>query len=131
MNFCDLSSICYFGKLNKQNNISSSGHCNKEYVATVGTVNNITSPNYPDSYPSNVNACITTIHTDHSQAVLYLNFVEFDVEDSDTCNYDYLEVCVNGEVVMFVLYMSILNNNKKNDVKWTINVRFDLEFMSL
>ena len=68
-----------------------SGHCDEEYVATTEP-GLITSPGYPDSYPNNVDSCVTLIYTNESK-VIQLSFDEFDVEQHSECNYDYLEVC--------------------------------------
>ena len=62
-------------------------HCDEEYYAT----GRITSPNYPNNYPNNVDSCVTTIYANEDQ-LIQLNFEEFVLESQSTCSYDYLEV---------------------------------------
>ena len=64
--------------------------CDEEYLATAEP-QRLTSPNYPNNYPSNVRSCITKIYADESQQI-QLYFEEFDLEADSSCRYDYLEV---------------------------------------
>ena len=67
-------------------------HCDGEYIATTEP-GRITSPDYPNNYPNNVNSCVTIIYANES-LLIQLNFEEFVIErPRDTaCNNDYLEV---------------------------------------
>ncbi|XP_033347146.1 cubilin [Bombus vosnesenskii] len=50
----------------------------------------IASPNYPDSYPLNAE-CIWILDNSPGNR-LRLNFIDFDLQQSDDCNMDYLEI---------------------------------------
>ncbi|XP_026326618.1 cubilin homolog [Hyposmocoma kahamanoa] len=56
----------------------------------------IASPNYPLSYPTSA-SCEWVLKTSPGNKV-YINFEEFDLEDSENCNEDYLEVRENDGV---------------------------------
>ena len=55
-----------------------------------GTSGNVTSPNYPDSYPGLQD--ITWYITVPMGSIVRADFVNFSLEGSDTCSYDYVEV---------------------------------------
>ncbi|XP_028515415.1 CUB and peptidase domain-containing protein 1-like [Exaiptasia diaphana] len=57
--------------------------------------NTLHSPNYPRNYPTNTH-CMYTIPV-HQNTVLNLKFVDFDMEDSSDCSYDYVEVRDNEQ----------------------------------
>ena len=65
-------------------------YCDEEYYATAEP-GRITSPDYPNNYPNNVDSCVTTIHANESQ-LIQLNFEEFSLESHSSCSYDHLEV---------------------------------------
>ena len=69
---------------------SESYHCDEEYHATAEP-GRITSPDYPNNYPSNVDSCVTTIYANEDQ-LIQLNFEVFSIEDASSCSYDHLEV---------------------------------------
>ncbi|KAK3892747.1 hypothetical protein Pcinc_003437 [Petrolisthes cinctipes] len=50
----------------------------------------LATPHYPEPYPTNIE-CVWTISAGPGNR-LQLNFIEFDIEASDGCNLDYLEV---------------------------------------
>ena len=50
----------------------------------------ISSPSYPDSYPDNTD-CIYYI-SQSTDTVILLNFIDFDVENDSSCQYDFLEI---------------------------------------
>ena len=52
------------------------------------------SPSYPESYPVNVE-CVWTIEAPAGNLV-HLFFEQFNIEDSDSCNKDYVDIFVNG-----------------------------------
>ena len=51
----------------------------------------ITSPYFNTTYPNNVH-CVWTIEVDAGQDNLILNFTSFDLEQSETCDADYVEI---------------------------------------
>ncbi|KAK7065276.1 hypothetical protein SK128_012048 [Halocaridina rubra] len=61
--------------------------CGGDLTSLVGE---LSSPEYPQPYPTSIE-CIWTIHAGPGNR-LQLNFEEFDIEESDGCNLDYLEV---------------------------------------
>ncbi|KAH3873470.1 membrane frizzled-related protein-like [Dreissena polymorpha] len=57
-----------------------------------GTAGTIKSPNYPSNYPNDV-LCIYHIIADASTTSIHFKFDNsFDVEDDDTCQYDYIKI---------------------------------------
>ena len=64
--------------------------CNEKYYATVQP-GRITSPDYPNNYPNNVDSCVTTIYANADQ-LIQLNFEEFSLESQFSCSYDHFEV---------------------------------------
>ncbi|XP_019619589.1 PREDICTED: uncharacterized protein LOC109466314 [Branchiostoma belcheri] len=60
--------------------------CGRQYLG--GNSGNLSSPNHPDLYPSNVD-CTWTITVDIDKRVV-LTFDSFDVEYHEHCNYDYV-----------------------------------------
>ena len=63
------------------------GECDGYFTASNGTV---TSPSYPNQYPSNAD-CIYTI-SQPTGTIIVLSFHSIDIEKNPTCNYDYLEI---------------------------------------
>lgn len=61
--------------------------CGGNYTSAQGT---ITSPGYPNSYPLNAE-CIWTLNTSPGNRIS-LSFSEFDIESSENCDLDYLEI---------------------------------------
>ena len=61
--------------------------CGGNYTALSGT---LTSPNYPNSYPMNAE-CVWEIQVSAGNGIT-LSFSEFELESSQHCNEDYLEV---------------------------------------
>ena len=59
-------------------------HCDKEYHATAEP-GRITSPDYPNNYPNNVDSCVTTIYANEDQ-LIQLNFEEFSLESQSSCS---------------------------------------------
>ena len=51
---------------------------------------NVTSPNYPDNYPNNLEK-IETIQVEQG-LILSLQFTAFDIEADSTCDYDHLTI---------------------------------------
>ena len=51
---------------------------------------NVTSPNYPDNYPNNLEK-IETIQVEQG-LILSLQFTAFDIESHSTCAYDHLTI---------------------------------------
>ena len=51
----------------------------------------ITSPGYPNNYPSNIDSCVTKVYANESK-LIKLEFEEFSLELESTCGFDYLEV---------------------------------------
>lgn len=51
----------------------------------------ITSPYLSTAYPNNVD-CVWTITVDDGQDILILDFITFDLEQSENCNADYVEI---------------------------------------
>ena len=70
---------------------AETSQCGQEFLATTVQAANVTSPNYPDNYPNNVDSCVTTISADDG-LLIELYFQELDIEYHSTCGYDYLEV---------------------------------------
>ena len=70
----------------------------------------ITSPNYPQHYPLNMD-CVWQITVDHRRQVV-LTFADFFLEYSDDCGYDHLAVStactVNSSVVISTLVAVIV-----------------------
>ena len=64
--------------------------CGGNYTSAGGS---LTTPNYPDSYPMNAE-CVWEIQVSPGNGVI-LSFSEFDLESSENCNEDYLEVREN------------------------------------
>ena len=65
-------------------------HCEQTYQATANR-RSISSPDYPASYPGNIDACVTTITAGEGQQI-QLVFEEFATEDHSDCDFDYVEV---------------------------------------
>ncbi|EFN66210.1 Cubilin [Camponotus floridanus] len=61
--------------------------CGGNYTSAQGT---ITSPGYPNSYPLNAE-CIWILNTSPGNRIT-LSFSEFDIESSENCDLDYLEI---------------------------------------
>jgi len=71
----------------------SSLACGGNYTSEQGT---ITSPGYPNSYPLNAE-CIWILNTSPGNKVT-LTFTEFDIESSENCDLDYLEIRENNGI---------------------------------
>ncbi|KAH0948163.1 hypothetical protein HN011_006977 [Eciton burchellii] len=67
--------------------------CGGNYTSEQGT---ITSPGYPNSYPLNAE-CIWILNTSPGNKVT-LTFTEFDIESSENCDLDYLEIRENNGI---------------------------------
>nr|XP_012218853.1 PREDICTED: cubilin-like [Linepithema humile] len=67
--------------------------CGGNYTSEYGT---ITSPRYPNSYPLNAE-CVWILNTSPGNK-LTLAFTEFDIESSENCDLDYLEIRENSGI---------------------------------
>ncbi|XP_039305004.1 cubilin isoform X2 [Solenopsis invicta] len=67
--------------------------CGGNYTSEQGI---ITSPTYPNSYPLNAE-CIWILNTSPGNKIT-LTFSEFDIESSENCDLDYLEIRENSEM---------------------------------
>lgn len=63
----------------------------------------MSSPNYPEQYPTDV-TCVWVISVKSSQ-VIELEFKSLDIEQSNKCKYDSLEI-LDGSTVIFVARMN-------------------------
>lgn len=71
----------------------SSLACGGNYTSERGT---ITSPGYPNSYPLNAE-CVWILNTSPGNRIT-LSFSEFDIESSENCDLDYLEIRENSGI---------------------------------
>ncbi|KAF6018858.1 hypothetical protein EB796_022837 [Bugula neritina] len=63
-------------------------NCNRTYSALDGRV---VSPGWPNRYPHNMN-CVITIAIPDPKKRIAMYFNQFDIEDHNSCRYDYIEV---------------------------------------
>uniref|UniRef100_A0A171AMT0 Cubilin-like protein n=1 Tax=Triatoma infestans TaxID=30076 RepID=A0A171AMT0_TRIIF len=80
----------YFGRFTVEYSVLDTA-CGGNFISESGT---IVSPNYPDNYPPN-SECVWTLYTSPGNRVM-LEIVELNIEMSESCNSDYLEVRENN-----------------------------------
>ncbi|XP_066288209.1 CUB domain-containing protein 2-like isoform X1 [Branchiostoma lanceolatum] len=66
------------------------GRVDGSYMGVQGLSGNISSPNYPNMYPGNIN-CAWRIMVDEGQRIVIV-FKALDIEDHGQCSYDYLRI---------------------------------------
>ena len=84
---CDTDPDCSDGLDESKEVCGNVGECGGNYTNSRGI---LTSPSYPENYPSNAE-CIYRI-TQSSGVVILLTFHSMDFETDATCNGDYLEI---------------------------------------
>lgn len=73
------------------------------------TPQELTSPNYPDNYPTNVH-CKWVLHK-QLWATFDLHIVDVDIEPSDTCSNDRLQIReLEVNMIFFFLFVFIISD---------------------
>ena len=84
---CDGDQDCTNGNDETRNLCQNSGECGGKLTTSSGI---LTSPSYPQNYPENTD-CVYTI-SQPIGTIIIMNLVSMDIEQSDSCNYDYIEI---------------------------------------